>query len=105
MIEMHLTLKVPAKKYREIAEALLSLAKNVRVAPGCIEVGVYKNLGLPHVFSYNEIWESEIALRKVIASTHFRQLASLMELSSEPPVCQFRFINDVQGIEFASRSD
>lgn len=72
--------------------------------PGCIEVVVYKILGAPHVFCYNEIWESESALRNMLASKHFSQLASLMELSSEPPVCQFRFINDVQGIEFAARA-
>ncbi len=104
MIELHLTLKVPAKKFREISEALLMLAKDVRMEPECIEVGVYKNMSMPHVFCYEEVWKSEVALRKMIASNHFRQLSSLMELSSEMPDCQFRFINDVQGIEFASRA-
>jgi hypothetical protein len=49
------------------------------------------------------MWESEAALRSMIASRHFSQLAALMELSSEPPACEFRFISQTYGLGFAEQ--
>ncbi len=83
--------------------ALQVLGKSARSAPGCIAVEVYKMVDAPHYIGYSEIWESENMLRRMIASTHFSQLASLMELCSEPPDCQFRFISKIEGLEFAER--
>jgi len=103
MIELHLTLKVPLKKVRSMTEALQSLAKNARSEPGCLTVEVYKTVGAPCSLCYDEIWESEIELRRMITSKHFSQLASLMELSTEPPNCQFRFISQTHGLEFAEQ--
>ncbi len=103
MIELHLTLKVPLKKVRAMTEALQALAKNVRSEPGCLNVELYKTVGSPCTLCYDEIWESEIGLRRMIASKHFSQLASLMELSTEPPNCQFRFISKTHGLEFAEQ--
>lgn len=104
MIELHLILKVSPKKVRALTEALQALAKSARAEPGCIGVNVYKTVGAPpHTLCYDETWESESGLRRMIASKHFSQLASLMELSTEPPDCQFRFISNIQGLEFAER--
>lgn len=104
MIELHLTLKVPPRKVRALTEALQALAKSARAEPGCVRVDVYKTVGAsPHILCYGETWESETGLRRMIASKHFSQLASLMELSNEPPDCQFRFISKTQGLEFAEQ--
>lgn len=103
MIEFHLTLKIPSNKSRPVIEALQVLAKKARVEFGCTEVEIYKTVGVPRLIGYQETWDSEEALRGMIASHHFSQLASLMELSIEPPKCEFRFISDVHGLEFASK--
>ncbi|QPK63555.1 antibiotic biosynthesis monooxygenase [Methylomonas sp. LL1] len=103
MIELHLVLRVPANKTRTMVDALQVLAKSARSVPGCIAVEVYKTVGVPRYICYDEIWESETMLRKMIASSHFSQLASLMELSSEPPDCEFRFISQTCGLDFAER--
>lgn len=103
MIELHLVLRVPTNKTRTMLAALQVLAKSARSAPGCMAVEVYKTVRAPHNICYDEIWESETVLRRMIVSRHFSQLASLMELSSEPPDCQFRFISKTQGLEFAEQ--
>lgn len=103
MIELHLVLRLPANKAQSMIAALQVLGKSARSAPGCIAVEVCKTVGSPHYICYSEIWESENRLRSMIASNHFSQLASLMELASEPPDCQFRFISKTQGLEFAEQ--
>jgi quinol monooxygenase YgiN len=89
MIELHLVLKAPPSKTRTLIAALQALAKSSRGAPGCMAVEVYKTVAVPRYICYEEIWESEEALRSMIVSRHFSQLAALMELSTEPPVCEF----------------
>jgi quinol monooxygenase YgiN len=101
MIELHLVLKAPPNKTRTLIAALQTLAKSARVDPGCMAVEVYKTVAMPRYICYDEIWESEATLRCMIASRHFSQLAVLMELSSEPPVCEFRFITQTYGLGFA----
>ncbi|MBU2571741.1 MAG: antibiotic biosynthesis monooxygenase [Gammaproteobacteria bacterium] len=103
MIEFHLTLKIPSNKSRPVIEALRVLAKKARAESGCITVEVYKTVAVPCRIVYQETWDSEESLRSMIASHHFSQLASLMELSTEPPKCEFRFISDVYGLEFAAK--
>jgi len=101
MIELHLVIKVSLNKSRSVIDALHVLAKNIRAVPGCLGAEVYKSVGISNCVCYVEGWESETALQKMIASHHFSQLASVMELSSEPPDCQFRFISDVQRLDYA----
>jgi quinol monooxygenase YgiN len=103
MIELHLVFRVPLNKTRPVIEALQVLAKNVRTENGCIGVEVCKTVGVSRSIYYYETWESEIALQRMVTSRHFSQLASLMELSVEPPECQFRFITDIRGLEFAAQ--
>ncbi|MDP1664664.1 MAG: antibiotic biosynthesis monooxygenase [Methylobacter sp.] len=103
MIELHLVLKVTPGKTRSMIDALQALAKNAGAAPGCMAVEVYKAVGERGSICYDEIWESETVLRNMIVSRHFSQLASLMELSYEPPDCQFRFISKTLGLEFAEQ--
>lgn len=79
------------------------LAKNARATLGCMEVEVYKSVDERGCICYDEIWETESVLCSMIASMHFSQLAALMELSSKPPDCQFRFIFKIQGLEFAGQ--
>ncbi|QPK63561.1 antibiotic biosynthesis monooxygenase [Methylomonas sp. LL1] len=88
---------------RMLTDALQVLAQGVRSVPGCLSVEIYKTVATPHCLCYDEIWESEASLRRMIKSRHFSQLASLMELSSHPPVCEFRFISKTQGIDFADQ--
>ena len=103
MIELHLVLKAPPNKTRTLIAALQALAKCARVETGCIAVEVYKTAVGSRYICYEEIWESEAALRSMISSRHFSQLAALMELSSEPPSCEFRFISQTYGLGFAEQ--
>ena len=103
MIELHLVLKAPPNKTRTLIAALQALAKSARVEPGCMAVEVYKTAVGSRYICYEEIWESEATLRRMIASRHFSQLAALMELSSEPPACEFRFISQTYGLGFAEQ--
>jgi len=101
MIELHLVFKTPPNQTRSFTAALQALAKSARTFPGCMSVEVYKNVAQPRYLCYDEVWESEAELRSMIASHHFSQLAVLMELSSEPPFCEFRFIGKTYGLGFA----
>ena len=101
MVELHLVIRVSLNKTRVLLEALQVLAKSARTIPGCLASEVYKAVGMHNCVCYMETWESEAVLQKMIASHHFSQLASLMELSSEPPDCQFRFISEVQHLDYA----
>lgn len=103
MIELHVVLRVPGNKNRALIEALQALAKSARKVPECVAVDVYQTVGFPRYVCYDEIWESEASLRKMIVSLHFSRLAALMELSSEPPACEFRFISQTYGLDFAER--
>lgn len=103
MIEFHLVLRVAPNKARTVVDALQVLAKSARATPGCMGVEVYKAVDERGCICYDEIWETESVLRSMIASKHFSQLAALMELSSKPPDCQFRFIAKTQGLEFAEQ--
>lgn len=101
MIELHLVLRVMPNQSRNLTAAFQALAKSARTLPGCMKVEVYKNVAQPRYLCYEEVWESESELRRMIASHHFSQLAALMELSSEPPSCEFRFISQTYGLGFA----
>jgi quinol monooxygenase YgiN len=101
MIEFHLVLKAPLHKTRVILEAMQVLAKNVRSEPGCLNASVYRTVGLSSRIYYQETWDSEEVLKKMILSRHFSQLVTLMELSVEPPDCQFRFIQEVRALDYA----
>jgi len=103
MIELHLVLTAPANQTRNLTAALQALAKNARVLQGCVKVEVYKNVAQPRCLCYDEVWASEPELRRMITSHHFSQLAALMELSSEPPSCEFRFISQTYGLGFAEQ--
>lgn len=103
MIELHLVFKVPLHKTRPMLEALQALAKAVRAEPGCIAVAVYRAADIPSRVCYEETWQSEDTLQKMILSRHFSQLAALMEQSIEPPDCQFRFIEKVRALEYAEQ--
>lgn len=103
MIELHLVLRVVPSNTRPMIDALKALAKSARAAPGCMSAEVYKAVDERGCVCYGEIWESERLLCNMIASKHFSQLAALMELSSKPPDCQFRFISKTQGLEFAEQ--
>ena len=103
MIELHLVLKAPPNKTRTLIAALQVLAKCARIESGCMAVEVYKTAVGSRYICYEEIWESEVALRRMITSRHFSQLAALMELSSEPPACEFRFITKTYGLGFAEQ--
>lgn len=103
MIELHIVIKTHAKETRSIIQALQTLGKSIRSIPGCISVEIYKRVGAPCIVCYDEIWASDSALHKMITTEHFSQLASLMECASETPSCEFRFISEIQGLEFAEQ--
>lgn len=103
MIELHLVLRVLPNQIPTMTDALQALAKSARSKPGCIAVEVGKSVTGPCCIFYDECWESETELRRMIASHHFSQLAALMELASEPPACEFRFISQVYGLNFAEQ--
>jgi quinol monooxygenase YgiN len=103
MIELHLVLRVTPKKTRTMIDALQALARSARLVQGCIAVEVYKTADSRHYICYDEIWESEAVLRRMITTRHFSQLVSLMELSCEPPACEFRFIDKTYGLDFAEQ--
>ena len=103
MIELHLVLRAPPNQTRTLTAALQALAKSARTLPGCINVEVYKNVAQSRYLCYDEVWESEPELRSMIASHHFSQLAALMELSNEPPSCEFRFISQSYGLSYAEQ--
>jgi quinol monooxygenase YgiN len=103
MIELHLVLKAPANRIRPLTDALQVLADSARSKPGCLAVELYKSLTEPRRLYYDEIWESEADLRRMLASHHFCQLATLMEQASEAPTCEFRFIRKTYGFDFAEK--
>jgi quinol monooxygenase YgiN len=103
MIELHIILRAPPNQTHSMTAALQALAKSARTLQGCLNVEVYKNVAQPRYLCYVEVWESEPELRHMIASHHFSQLAALMELSSEPPTCEFRFISQTYGLGFAEQ--
>lgn len=103
MIELHVVLRAPPNQTRSLTAALQALAKSARTLQGCVNVEVYKNVAKPRYLCYDEVWESEPELHHMIASHHFSQLAALMELSSEPPSCEFRFISQTYGLGFAEQ--
>ncbi|MDT4290336.1 antibiotic biosynthesis monooxygenase [Methylomonas sp. MO1] len=103
MIELHVILRARPNQTRSMTAALQALAKSARMLQGCVNVEVYKNVAQPRYLCYDEVWESETELRHMIASHHFSQLAALMELSSEPPSCEFRFISQTYGLGFAEQ--
>ena len=103
MIELHLVLRAQPNQTRNLIDALQALAKSARSAPGCHAVEIFMTVDRPRYICYDEIWESETELNRMIASHHFSQLAALMELSSEPPNCEFRFINQTFGLSYAEQ--
>jgi quinol monooxygenase YgiN len=101
MIELHLILRAPPRQTRSLVDALQALAKSARAEPGCTAVRLFMAVGDSRCICYVETWESEEVLRRMIASRHFSQLAALMEMAVEPPECEFRFIVETRGLDFA----
>lgn len=103
MIELHLMLRTPRQQTRPVTAAFQSLAKQVRAEPGCRSARLFVAAENPHCLCYIETWESDEDVRRMIRSTHFSQLAALMELASEAPECEFRVIAETHGLEFPTR--
>ena len=80
--------------------AFRALTRWARAEPGCLSARLFVADGDPRCVCYVEAWESEEALRRMIQSPHFSQLAALMELGSEAPDCEFRLITETRGLEF-----
>lgn len=100
MIELHLVLHTTRYQTRAVISAFQTLARWARAEPGCLSAQLFVAVDESRSLCYVETWESEEALRRMIRSSHFSQLAALMELGAEAPECEFRLITETRGLEF-----
>lgn len=104
MIELHLSIRLSRSNKRSLLEAFQFVAAWARAEHGCLGVELYLAAADAYRLCYIETWKSEDELRAMLRSHHFSQLIALTELAPEFIGCEFRVINEIHGLGFATEA-
>jgi quinol monooxygenase YgiN len=102
MVQLILRLTAPSSRGHHIVEALQAHLRRARQNAGCRSAYLAVDLETADVYWYTEEWGELSALEARVRTDHFADLLAVMETSSEPPLLEFRRIDDVQGLDYVA---
>jgi quinol monooxygenase YgiN len=100
MILATLRVTVPPGRPNDFVEVFWSLLGPVRVEAGCLECGLYHEVGNENVLVYVERWETPEQLERHMRSARYERLLAVMEASAQPPQLRYHVVSDVKGLEY-----
>ena len=99
MAYLLLQLTLPGSRQREVLEALRLVMRPARLDRDCVAARVMRDVDAPEAVACIEIWASEEALARRVASAEFSRLLAVMEALQSPPSLEF-VVSGVQGLEY-----
>ena len=103
MVRFNLTINGSERTMRQVAEALRTLAVSTRLEAECLGCRVWlDDDGDTNFAHHEEVWASEIDMRRRIRSDQFTSVLALMERSREAPDVQFDFVTTTRGLEYVA---
>jgi quinol monooxygenase YgiN len=88
-----------AEKRREVQQTLKSLASLILSEPGCLESGLYQQVGDETVFLLISAWQSRVALDDHLQSSRFSVLLGAKCLLSRPPEMAIHTVAESTGFK------
>lgn len=85
MFTTYVKLQAMTEKRREVQQTLKSLASKILSEPGCLESGLYQQVGDESVFLLISAWQSRDELDDHLQSSRFSVLLGARCLLSRPP--------------------
>jgi quinol monooxygenase YgiN len=100
VIELVLRIIARPKGVQPMIQALRSLMLPIQLDRGCGGCHLYADVGESNSLLYVEKWATRKNLEREMQSNRFTRLLSVMESSPEPPVLEFWFVSQSQGLEY-----
>ncbi len=100
-VRMTVQWSVPPGEARHLTDTLHVLMQITRTEPGNAGCSVSTEMGAKVAIQYVEDWKTENDLRCHVQSDDFRNLAELMEYSTEFPVVRFFLPAGNRGLDYA----
>ncbi len=100
MILVTLSVSSWPDRSEEMIELFWSLLGPVRVEPGCLACGLYKEAGDSDSLLYIEQWETAEQLERHMRSARYERLVAVMEASARPPVLRYHTVSASKGMEY-----
>lgn len=99
MIITKIKVVLPAKRRKEILEALKSFKKLAELSGGCQCCFISRDVDQRNTIIYWEEWQSRDDLERHIQSPQYRHLLELIEQSAKKPNIQFLTITKIEGLD------
>jgi quinol monooxygenase YgiN len=103
MVQLIVRLIPASGRSHHLVQALHSLIRRAAQSTGCRSAHLSADIERADVFWYCEEWDDASALEAKVRTEQFSELLALMETSVEPPLLEFRVIDDVKGLDYVAR--
>jgi quinol monooxygenase YgiN len=102
MVQLLLRLTAASGRSHELVQALHPLVRRASHSAGCRGAHLAADVEDADVFWYCEEWDDPKGLEARVRTEQFSELLSLMETSVEPPMLEFRVIDETRGLDYVS---
>jgi len=102
MVQLILRLTASPGHAHELVQALHPHVRRAVHTIGCRAAHMAADIGTADVFWYCEEWDDASALEARVRASDFSELLALMETSAEPPLMEFRVINEAKGLDYVA---
>ncbi len=99
MIMTILKVEISPEEQHKVLETLRYVNEPIRVKPGFINSGIYKDLENSDSLTIVEEWESREDLNRHIRSEDYRETLALMDMSSKPPDLGLNSVSQFGGLD------
>jgi quinol monooxygenase YgiN len=102
MVQLILRLTAATGRAGQLVEALSPHVRRATRSAGCRAAHLATDVASADVFWYCEEWDDAGALEARVRTDQFAQILAVMETSAEPPVLEFRVIEQSKGLEYVA---
>ena len=100
MIIVTLTLTPATGRRQEMIDVFWLIIGPIRAQPGCLDFGLYEEIGDGDQILYMEAWETQGHLERHMRSNRYERLLAVMDASVQQPVLRYQTISSVAGLEY-----
>ena len=102
MVQLLLRLTAAPGHAHEVVQALHPHVTRAVHSNGCRAAHLAADVEAADVYWYCEEWDDESALEATIRAPQFTELLALMETSAEPPLLEFRVLEEAKGLDYVA---
>ena len=102
MVQLVVRLMAASGKSHEVVQALQPLVRLALQTSGCRAAHLSADIERADVFWYCEDWDDADGLEGRVRTESFSQLLAVMETSAEPPLIEFRLIQESRGLDYVA---